>query len=333
MQQFNPPFWLKNPHLLTIIASLLPRGKDILKQPMEATLVRVDDHSEISVYCHLQPDFSERPTLILVHGLEGSAHSFYITSLTQNALAAKSNVVRVNLRSCGGHLHLTPTLYHAGQSADLLKLIDFLKESKGLSHFFLVGFSLGGNMVLKAAAELGSNEIAMRGVCAIAPSIDLDLCVTALERGFNWLYSRRFLRSLKRKIIQKQQLVPERFDLSHLPSIKSIRQFDDVYTARDAGYLNAAHYYHEASALPRLKHISVPTQIIAAQDDPFIPFQQFRDVETDTVRLMATKYGGHVGFIPTFNTFTDQKAVFSYWLDEQILNFCLECMNIPVMEL
>lgn len=322
MPPFNPPFGLRNPHALTVISSLLPRGRAVLKNPGEIDLVDVDKNAQILIHCHLQPDHSEKPTFILVHGLEGSASSYYITSFAQYALSHGANVVRVNLRSCGNGLHLTRTLYHAGQSADLLKLIDFLNSERGLHNFFLVGFSLGGNMVLKAASELGENAI-VRGVCAISPSIDLSRCVDALEKGFNQFYTRRFLKNLKRKIIQKHAWAPERFDLSHLSNIQSIRAFDDVYTSKDAGYLDAAHYYREASALSKLKDIKIPTQIIAARDDPFIPFEQFQDIETGYVRLTATKYGGHVGFIPQLNWFNREKMV-SSWIDEQIFNFCLK---------
>lgn len=322
MQSFNPPFWLRNPHALTIMSSLLPWGRKLPEGSTEEILVQVDIHSHILIHCHWQPDPTNKYTFILVHGLEGSSNSFYMTGLAKSILETQNNVVRVNLRSCGNTLHLTPGLYHAGQTKDLLCLIDFLIEQRGLNKFFLVGFSLGGNIVLKTATELEKRTSFLKGICAVAPSIDLDLCVTALEKGFNCIYSVRFLRSLKRKVMKKHQLAPENFDISPLAQIKSIRQFDDIYTAREGGYLNASHYYREASSLSCLKNITVPTQIIAAQDDPFIPFEQFKNIKTKYINLIAPKYGGHLGFIPDIRNPIYRKT-FNYWLDNQVIHFCL----------
>ncbi len=317
MSSFTPPFWLRNPHLLTIASATFPLGRMLDQTACIPDFVNVSHHAHIVVYCHLQPDYKTRPTFILVHGLEGSAHSFYITGLTQQAFATKNNVVRVNLRSCGEGLLLSPGLYHAGQSEDLLKLLAFLTHEKQLGQFFLIGFSLGGNMVLKAATELNPKESDLRGVCAVAPSIDLSRCVNALDTGLNQLYAKRFLRSMKRKILLKSR----HFDTSHLSRIRFIRQFDDFYTAKDAGYLDASHYYAEASALSKIRNITVPTQIIASEDDPFVPFEQFSGIETESVQLHATKYGGHVGFIPELTPLLKPKKPLSCWLSKRILRF------------
>lgn len=322
-EDFRPPDWLRNPHVMTICTAFIARGKGLEAQPVEKTTIRVSEDSALLAYCHMQPgDEPDRPTLILVHGLEGSSESGNILGLAQNAYKAGANVIRLNLRNCGDSLHLTPTLYNAGLSSDLLAVLDWLVETKQLRNLVLVGFSLGGNLILKAACELGSRAKVVSAACVISPAIDLDACVRRMETGLGRLYEFNFLRRLRSKLIQKQKLFPDRYDLSRLSQATTIRRFDDLYTAPDGGYRDAAEYYERASSSRVMNRIALPTLIITAQDDPIVPFSLFSEIETDYVRLLAPKYGGHGGFLSNARAGL-LGALDQDWVDRQILRFCL----------
>ena len=308
---------------MTLWTSFLPRGVALRRQLTEKVIIKVAPDTSLLAYLHLSPGDSKRPTFILVHGLEGSSESANILGLAESAFNAGANVVRLNLRNCGDSLHLTPTLYNAGLSSDLHAVLHWLTTSKKLTDLFLIGFSLGGNLVLKTAAELRDQSSDVSAVCAISPSIDLDACVTEMERGFGRLYELDFLASLKRKIVQKERLFPQRYDLSQLGKVTGIRQFDDIYTAPDGGYAGADEYYLRASSLPLLNKIALPTLIITAKDDPIVPFRLFTSIETDYLHLLAPSYGGHGGFIARGKGIAGALGLSEcFWADEQILRFC-----------
>jgi len=320
---FVPLSWLKNAHLMTIAPAFLPRGAGLRKRAAERVLIPVAEHSEILAICHFHADFTRHPTVVLVHGLEGSAESFYIAGLAEKALAAGFNAVRLNLRNCGDTLHLTPTLYNAGMSEDILKVVEFLAEKRGLTDLFLVGYSLGGNLVLKASAELGHLVDHVSGTVGISPPIDLDACVTEMEKSSNRIYELTFLWSLKNKIRQKNKLYPKSFAAEKLALVKSVREFDDVFTAVDGNYGTAERYYRVASSKPLLGKVRVPTLVIAAQDDPLVPFSVFEQIETEFVQLLAPKYGGHAGFVQELDKSLKQRSTDDhFWADGQILDFC-----------
>ncbi len=323
---FEPPAYLRNPHLMTIASALVPRG--IALKDFEPTLIKISDETSLLAHCHISQDKQARPTFLLVHGLEGSADSFNVCGLAEKAIKAGANVIRLNLRNCGNTMHLTPTLYNAGMSSDVLAVIDWLTDQKGLRDLFIVGFSLGGNTVLKTGAELAERRHFVSGICAISPSIDLKACVTTMESGFGRIYAAYFLHSLRSKIRQKNRFFPGQYDLAQLKTISSIRQFDHIYTAADGGYESAEHYYAEASAKPLISKISVPTLIVAAKDDPIVPFSIFSDVQTDYVQLLAPTGGGHGAFIScnrSSNLADDmRKSRYHFWADEPVLRFCSE---------
>jgi predicted alpha/beta-fold hydrolase len=209
--------------------------------------------------------------------------------------------VRVNTRNCGGTEHLTPTLYHAGLTEDVRQIIVELTERDGLTEVYVAGFSLGGNVAVKLAGEYGDSVPGqLRAVIAVSPSIDLNASADAIELRSNTIYNMRFVWSLRTRMRRKARLFPERYDESRLRGVWSIRKFDDVYTAPHAGFGNVANYYARASALQFINRITIPTLIVHAQDDPFIPFESFQhpDIEANSnVVLLAPKRGGHVGFI------------------------------------
>ena len=231
------------------------------------------------------------PTLVLLHGLEGSSDSGYMRGCAEIAFAAGFNVVRLNQRNCGGTEHLTPTLYHSGRSADLRAVLTELVERDGLREIVFAGWSMGGNLVLKMAGELGPDTPAeLRGIVAVNPCFDLAACVEALGQARNSVYSRHFVRKLKGRMRRKARMFGGIYSLDQLPRVHSVWDFDELITARHCGFAGADDYYARSSAMRVLGDIRVPAMILTAQDDPFVPFSTFSCgaiTENTFIRLVA----------------------------------------------
>ena len=318
---------------MTIAAAFWPRHRQLTKLRAQAQtrLFKVAPQVELLAHCHIYTGDPQRATLLIVHGLEGSSDSTEVLALCHKALSCQMNVIRLNLRNCGGTLHLCPTLYNAGLSNDVLAVLLELQEKDRLRNIFLAGFSLGGNIVLKLADELASSaKNLLRGVCGISPSIDLLASVTAIEKAVNRLYDQRFLQGLKEKVRQKQAFFPGRFDLSKLLLLNTLRDFDEHFTAPDAGFASAYDYYTKCSALPIVDRIAVPTLIIAAQDDPIVPFASFAQLpdKHPFVSLLSPKHGGHGAFISS--RAKEKEALFftdRFWAENRVIQFCLDVMH------
>jgi uncharacterized protein len=297
---FEPLPWIAPGDLMTIAASFWPRRFALLPEA-EDRLVEIEPGTRILVRCHWQTDRRDRPAVVLVHGLEGSSESGYMLGTAERAWEAGFHVVRMNQRNCGGTEQLTPTLYNSSLSGDVRAVVGELIEREGLREIFAAGFSLGGNLVLKMAGEMGEGAPAeLRAVAGVSPSLDLAACASSLEMPRNWIYERFFVRQLKRRILRKARLFPDRYRLNGLGSIRSIRQFDDRITAPHSGFRDADDYYFRASALRVIEHIHRPALVVAAQDDPMVPFASFEQPEIREhafIRLVAPRHGGHCGFI------------------------------------
>ncbi len=320
-QDFVPHRVFQRGDTQTLAAYLWPlRPRD--RTGNEERLFQVEADSQVLARCRWQADRAEHPTLVMWHGMEGSTASAYMVSTAEKAFRAGFNVVRVNFRNCGGTEHLSPTLYHGGLTADLRVVIDALVKTDRLSRIFVAGFSLGGNMVLKLAGEYGDNPPSeVMGICAVSPSVDLGASTTHMALRRNWIYQQDFLRRLKNRLRRKQKLFPDLYDISGLGGIHSIEQFDDHFVAPAFGFADARDYYAKASSLPLIRRIRIPTLIIHAEDDPFIPFAPLRDPSIATnpyVLLMATERGGHVAFLSA-NAGEDR-----FWAENRLVDFCVE---------
>ena len=299
---FVPYRIFKHGDLQTIGAYLWPRRFHLRDTTQdEERLFQVEPGSQVLARCRWQADPKDNPTLVMWHGMEGSVASSYMLTTAAKAFRAGFNIVRVNFRNCGGTEHLSPTLYHGGLTEDLRIVIAELIECDHLPQLFIAGFSLGGNMVLKVAGEYGDNPPPeLRAICAVSPSIDLRASTNLIARRRNWLYQRNFLLSLKNRIKVKEKLFPDRYDSTGLRGIRSVEQFDNAYVAPHFGFADANDYYARASSLPYISRIRIPTLIIHAKDDPFIPFEPMRDpsiAANPYVLLIATERGGHVAFV------------------------------------
>lgn len=321
---FHPHPLFKNGHAQTLAAYVWPRRGEFGRayQSDEARTFEVEAGVRVLAHCRWQTARRAHPTIVIVHGLEGSSESIHVLGTAQKAFNAGFNTVRLNLRTCGNTQHLTPTLYHSGLTPDLLVVIKDLIAQEQLTRIFLAGFSLGGNMTLKLTGDEGAAlPPEVLGVCAVSPAIDLASCAAAISRRSNWLYQRHFVGALHRRLRAAGRLYPDRYDLRDLRRARTIREFDARYTARAGGYRDVDDYYARASALPRIADIRRPALIIHAQDDPFIPFAPFHDpalAANPYLVLLAPRHGGHVGFIAANRHGHEDR----FWAENRIVEFC-----------
>jgi len=312
---FEPRPSLKNGHLMTIYAWGNPRHFPGLSKPT-VRFFDVAHDSRVLAHCHWQPTPWEHPTLIALHGLNGSSDAHYVRGMAAQAFARGMNVVRLNQRNCGDTEHLSAGLFHSGLTSDVRYVLEELIEVDGLDALGVAGYSLGGNLALKLAGEYGTGAPSqLRMVAAVSPIIEISECVRALERRHNFIYEWNFVKDLKRRMRRKDLFRPGAFDLTKLRTIRTVRDFDEVYTAPYFGFANAEDYYHRASAMRIVDRIAIPALIITAEDDPFVPSQPFRDpaiTGNPHIELHLCRHGGHCGFVGPRN---------EYWAEGQIVDF------------
>ncbi len=322
VKEFVPHRRLRNPHLMTIAAAFWRRKFPRLGKS-EARFFEIEQGTQVRGECHWQEARQNHPTLVLLHGLEGSSGSGYMFGTAEKAFVSGFNVIRLNQRNCGGTEKLTETLYHSGLSGDIRAVLLELIESDGLKEIFAAGFSMGGNLVLKMAGEFGAAApLQLRGIVAIAPALDLAACADALAEPRNFLYNRHFVKSLKKHMRHKSRLFPDLFPLepASFRRISTVRDFDDVVTARFCGFRDAADYYKRSSSSNVIAAIGRPTLILTAQDDPFVPFTPFQDSALQAnpnITLLAPPYGGHCAFI------SQDGGLDRFWAEARIIEYCL----------
>src|SRR5580704_12559119 len=282
---------------------LLPRR--IHLPAAEERLVEVAPAVKIRCWGYWQSERTAPLTLIVVHGLEGSSDSQYMLGVARNGLAAGMNVVLMNQRNCGGMDHFAPTLYNSSLSGDVAAVVRSVLGNDGVSRFALIGFSMGGNLVLKLAGEWGSGgPPQFRAVAAVCPAMDLAASADALHQPANRIYEYYFLAQLFRRLRRKARLFPGKFDVSRLRGISSLRLFDDRITAYYCGFAGADDYYASAAAANVVDRIAVPTLIIHAANDPFIritPETRRRIAANPNITYVETDDGGHCAFLGECN--------------------------------
>ena len=349
VEEFFPRRFLRNGHLQTLVGNFKPR-QYVVPEP-EAQLIEVDAEraatpgsrslgraasdqlqqakadvaargaSYVLCHCHWQTNAGECPTVLLVHGLEGSSRSQYMLGNAARAWAAGWNIVRMNMRNCGGTEDLSPTLYHSGLSGDVAAVMRTLAAEKGLGAFALVGYSMGGNLVLKLAGELSENRPDyLKAVVGVSPAMDLGVSADALHNPSNRVYEWKFLVGLRRRFRRKADLFPQIYSTVGLERIATLRQFDDQITARYSGFTGADDYYCRASSTRVVSQISVPTLLVHALDDPFIrmlPSTRGALLANQRVRLVETRHGGHCAFLAAADGYD------GYWAEKVLLDFLL----------
>jgi uncharacterized protein len=321
---FVPALGMRNGHVMTIVGSLRPRSfKGLMREvPPERREFETEPGTRVVGFAHRRGAWSDAPAMVIVHGLEGSADANYVLGTAEKASRAGFNVLRCNVRGCGGTAALSPRMYHSGLTIDLRHVVRELIDRDRVSELFIVGFSMGGNQSLKLIGEFGGEvPREVRGVCAISPPIDLESCSRSIMQSENRLYEARFLRSLRRTMRERDRLFPGRYDLSGLDEIRHLWDWDDWFQPVN-GFRNALDYYQRASSLPLLASIRVPALIVHAQDDPFIPFEPFGDERLQgnrVIRLLAPRHGGHVAFWGSRRPDEDRA-----WAENRAVEFCRE---------
>ena len=310
---------VRNGHAQTIVARYWPSRLDETRWPTRPRLFRTEPDVQVLAHENRQPANPQqggaaRATIVAVHGLAASSDAPYIKRLAQSALLAGFDVVRLNVRNCGGTEALSPTLYHSGLTIDLRCVIEHLSPRP----VFVIGFSMGGNLALKLLGEWGEDAPPhLRGVCGISVPIQLGACSRRLGEPGNRVYELRFLRALRKTFLFKQRLAPSRFESLRVDGLQSIYEFDDRITAPAFGFKDAEDYYARASCAGFLGRIRRPALLIQAKDDPFIPGEIYEDPVFDRnphLSLLQTTHGGHVAFVG--------KGQPRFWAADQALAFC-----------
>ncbi len=301
LTEFVPQRGLSNGHLQTIVGNFLPRPASHIETIAEEIEVDPLDGSRVLCHCHWQPEQVRAGclTLIVVHGLEGSSNSRYVQGVAARSWAAGFNVVRMNMRNCCDTETLTPTLYHSGLSGDVGAVIEHFTAKFNLKRVALVGYSMGGNLVLKLAGEWGSRP-PLKAVATVCPVIDLAPGSDALHEPANRVYEYRFLRGLMRRYHRKAALYPDRYQVGVPRTVRSLREFDDRIVARYCGYRDADDYYYRVASARVVHRIAVPTLVLLAKDDPFIrllPETRTRLLANPHISFVETDRGGHCAFL------------------------------------
>jgi predicted alpha/beta-fold hydrolase len=294
---FRPWFWLRNPHVQTILA-VVGKGSAFPHATVRRR-VRLTDGDQLVLHDTTPPSWrTGDPVAVLLHGLGGCHRSGGIVRLARLLIGRRIRVVRMDLRGTGAGFALARGSYNAGCSADVRSALAVIHRLAPTSPIWLAGISLGGNVALKLGGETAEHPVAnLVRIAAIAPPVDLENCLALLMHPRNRVYERHFVRELLALARRRARLFPDQ-PLPSFPRQTSLRTFDDLYTAPRAGFRDAAEYYARSSSAQFVPSIGVPTLILSARDDPFIsagPIEKL--IRPAHVAVRLTDHGGHGGFI------------------------------------
>ena len=303
---YSAPLWVKNRHINTIVRELFRR----VPQSYEREVLECDDGDFLDL--DWLPSQKSKSVVLGCHGLEGNSESTYLKGALVALCESGFDGLALNFRTCSGRPNRFPIAYTAGDSHDVRRVIEHL-INKGYERIYLLGFSLGANVVMRTMTEDPVDEV--KGAMAISTPIDLHAVAKRLAAFENALYSSGFLRSLKKKFRMKLASHPEDFEGIDLNAVKHVTQFDDAVTAKIHGYNDALHYYQTCSTHTALDRIDRPTLMLSAQDDPFLapscfPFEQAKAHKH--LYLEAPTTGGHCAFV---------SWPIGRWLDSRIVEF------------
>jgi uncharacterized protein len=316
---FRPHPLLRGGHAQTVAGVFLPGRRDRYRARRHR--VALPDGDQIVLHDDCPPGWRPgKRAALLVHGLGGCHESLYMQRIAHKLAARGVRSFRMDLRGCGAGLELSRLPYHSGRSDDAADAIRALEQIAPNSPVTLVGFSLGGNITLKLAGELADRPCGnLDSTMAVCPPVDLAACSRQIRKRSNRLYDRYFVRLLMQQVAERRRRLPaaptSRF--ARLP--RSLWEFDDAFTAIVWGFGTADNYYAEASSLPLLAEIRLPTLILSARDDPMIPPRVLESASLPpAVRLHMTDRGGHLGFVGRRGVDADRR-----WMDWRVVDWVL----------
>lgn len=310
LHPYVSPSWLTNGHLQTIVpAKLLAIPKVVFRR--ERWSCPDDDFIDL--------DFidapADQPLVVLFHGLEGSSESHYARALMASVRQRGWAGVVVHFRGCSGELNRGPRFYHSGDSAEINWVLRALHQLQPLRRLFVCGVSLGGNALLRWLGESRQQAGFVQAACSISAPLDLAQGGAALSSGFNLVYTQVFLRTLKPKCLKKLEQFPGLFDKQRMLAARNLYEFDNVVTAPLHGYKDTEDYWHRASARHVLEDITLPTLVLNARNDPFLPGRYLPTKAAACVTLEYPQHGGHVGFASA------SFPANNMWLPKRVLHF------------
>ena len=296
MQQ--APWYLPNGHFQTIIPSLL-RQPARVKYTRQRINTPDGDFLDLDWAFTRNKKFSSQPLIIISHGLEGDSQRPYVKGMAKAFLVEGYDVLAWNYRGCSGEPNHKVRFYHSGATEDLATVLEHAYKNN-YEQIILLGFSLGGNLTLKYAGEQQENiSPKIKAAIAISTPVDLSGSSSELAKPHNRIYELRFLRNLRKKLHAKLAKIPDAYDIDKFKEIKSLKDFDDVYTSKLHGYTDAEDYYSQCNSLQVLAQINIPTLLLNAKNDPFLSEKCFPNKEFANhpyVNVEITEVGGHVGF-------------------------------------
>ncbi len=293
--EYKPPHFFKNSYFSTIYSGRIRKVNDISQVRERLTLEDGD-------FMDLDFSFAKQKTnklIIILHGLEGNAQRHYMLGTAKLLNENNIDAVCVNFRGCGGEDNLKYRSYHSGNTQDLKEVIQHVLENRSYDTIYLNGYSLGANVILKylGETEVIPNEI--KGSVAVSVPCFLNSSLIELMKPKNMIYARIFQKKLVAKLKIKQEKFPNQISKETINNISSLKDFDDVYTSKAHGFIDAEDYYTKTSSLQYLQNIKIPTLIINALNDSFLSPECFpvkEAKENDNLFLEMPEYGGHVGF-------------------------------------
>ena len=321
MEKFNPSFILSNRHIQTIYSTFF---REISPLDIQKEIFELEDGDFIEPYWYNKPKVTtSKPIVILLHGLEGSYQSPYIKGMMLALDKVDISSIIVHFRGCGDKPNRLARAYHSGDTADIQAYIKYLHKKFPLNPLYAIGYSMGGNVLLKLLGEDGNHCLLKKAISVSAP-MQLDISAKTINQGFSKIYQNHLLKNLKKDLLAKYKKHPLEkligLKKSQINDIKTIWEFDELYTSKIHHFKTAQNYYKLSSAKQYLKNITIPTLIIHALDDPFMSkdILPSKDELSSSITLEVSRHGGHVGFIGggIFNPI--------YWLENRIVNYILD---------
>lgn len=308
---YSAPWFLFNPHLETIFPSLL---RKVALEKYQRERIATSDQDFLDLDWLKQ---GSDKLVIISHGLEGNSHRAYVKGMAKAFHSQGFDILAWNYRGCSEEMNKAVRFYHSGATDDLHRVVEHALQGN-YEKVFLIGFSLGGNLTMKYLGEREIND-RVKGAVALSVPLNLDTSCTKLSQPSNWIYSQRFIKSLKKKVSAKASVMGG-IDTSRLKAIRNLREFDDFYTGPLHGFKDATDYYFKCSAIRFLDSIKRPSLILNAKNDPFLSDECFPEsVKSSFVKCEYPDRGGHVGF-------TSFNGNGVYWSEHRALDFILSLM-------